>query len=154
MRPVKLLLINCLVLVFIGCEQSSKSFEGKVLEKIETCFKMDDCRVSIKDVTSFEWDILHVFKYNATLDDVKKAIGSEPKQYTEFTRKVIFTLNGTVVYFEELPTDVSGLIENEIIFDIPDNKTYKSYSINESEFKVYREEIKEDEYFFELRQLN
>lgn len=154
MKKINYVLIYTLILLFSTCNKGSKSFEERLLDKIENCQEIDDCKVSIKEITNFKWDVMLVFKYNATFDDVKNAIGLEPDKYTEFTRKIIFTLKGNVVYFEELQTDVSGLNENEIIFDIPDSTTYNSYPVARSNFRVFRQDKEEGVYYFELQQLD
>jgi len=141
-------------LSFINCDIQNQSFEKKIVSEIVKCKKIDKCKIKVKNITDFEWDSMHVFKYNATFDDVKKVIGSNPKKYTEFSRKIIFTLKNDVVYFEELPEDVSRLKENQIVFDIPDNMTSKTYFKDNSIFNVYKEEIIDGKYFFQLKLLS
>lgn len=151
MKRTIILLATSFALILSSCDSKTKSLEKKLLTQIKTCANKSDCKVSIEDVTSFEWDKFYVFKYNATYQDVEKVIDSKPIRYTEFTRKWIFTLKGNVVYFEELPTDISGVIENEVIFDIPNTETFKSYPIESATFTVKKEEIKTGKYFYKLR---
>ncbi len=153
MRRVIILLLTSFVLILSACDNGIKSFEKRIVAQIKACANKSNCLVSIGDITDFKWDTLYVFKYNATYNDVQKAIGTKPPNYTEITRKIIFTLKGSIVYFEELPTDVSGVIENEVVFNIPDTKTYKSYTIDSANFHVTSEEIRKGEYFYELNQI-
>jgi hypothetical protein len=146
---LNIILLSCF---FVGC-QSNNAFEDEILAEIKLCSSESTCTINISQIMNFEWDEMYIFKYNATYDDVQKAIGLPPKEYTEFTRKIIFTSNGKVVYFKELPTDISGVLENEIIFDIDDAVTYKSYFVKDATFSVAKEEIKEGKYFYELTQL-
>lgn len=146
---LNIILLGCF---FVGC-QSNNAFEDEILTEIKLCSSEKTCTINMSQIMDFDWDKMYVFKYNATYDDVKNAIGIEPPKFTEFTRKVIFSLNGKVVYFSELPTDISGLLENEIIFDIDDASTYKSYPVEKATFKVSKEEIKEGQYFYELIQV-
>jgi len=143
---LNIVLLSCCL---VGC-QSNNTFEGEILAEIKLCSDEEICTVNMSQIMDFEWDKMYVFKYNATYDDVKNAIGTEPFKFTEFTRKVVFSLNGKVVYFRELPTDISGVLENQIIFDINDAESYKFYPLEKAVFKVSKEKIKEGEYFYEL----
>ena len=141
-----------LSMLFASCDNSTESIDKRILQTIEDC-GTDECVFSIKDIVDFEWDVLHAFKYNATLDDVQQVLGSKPKMHTEFTKKTIFTFKGDIVFFEEIPIDIEGLVKNEIIFDIPDNKTYKSYSINEANFDVTKKAFRKGQYYYQLEEL-
>lgn len=130
----------------------SNTFESKITKKIESNCKQNSCTISIKDVTDFTWDKMYVFKYNVTLEEVNKVLGLNFANYTEFTRKIIFTSGGKVVYREEEKTNIEGLVNNEVVFDIPDTINYKAYNIEDAKFTVIEKEFDKGKYF-ELTQI-
>lgn len=133
-----------------GCK--SNTFESKITNKIESGCKQNTCTISIKDITDFTWDKMYVFKYNVTLKEVNKVLGVNFANYTEFTRKIIFTSGGKIVYEEEEKTNIEGLVNNEVVFDIPDTMNYKFYYIEEAKFTVIQKEFDRGKYF-ELMQI-
>jgi len=133
-----------------GCK--SNTFESKITNKIESSCKQNSCAISIKDITDFTWDKMYVFKYNVTLKEVNKVLGVNFANYTEFTRKIIFTSGGKIVYEEEEKTNIEGLVNNEVVFDIPDTMNYKFYNIEEAKFTVIQKEFDRGKYF-ELMQI-
>ena len=128
-----------------GCK--SNTFENKITNKIESNCKQNSCTIRIKEITDFNWDKMYVFKYNVTLEEVNKVLGVSLENYTEFTRKIIFTSGGKIVYEEEEKTNIEGLINNEVVFDIPDTINYKAYNIEEAKFTVIEKEFDRGKYF-------
>jgi hypothetical protein len=126
------------------------STEGKLVTRINTtCSDSNSCTIRLKDVTDFDWDRVYVFKYTARKSEIEKVIGVPFPQYEEFKRSIIFVKGGKLVHGEANPTDVEGLINNEVVFDIADGETYKSYS-SESQFEVRRKNFQGGVYY-ELR---
>lgn len=142
-------IVLALVLLY-GCGEKGidpNSIEGKIVEKANSiCQVPDNCTIRLKDVTSFGWDKVYVFKYNASLEDIKKALGFELPAYTEFTRRIIFLKDGKIVYQEEEPTSVEGPVNGEVVFDIPDDAVYKSYN-DDAAFKVKRRTFQKGTYY-------
>lgn len=126
------------------------STEGKLVTRISTtCGDSNSCTIRLKDVTDFEWDRVYVFKYTASKSEIEKVIGVPFPQYKEFKRSIIFVNGGKLVHGEANPTNVEGLINNEVVFDIADGDTYKSYS-SENRFEVSRKNFQRGVYY-ELR---
>jgi hypothetical protein len=149
MISMKRLIILTLVLLY-GCGEKGidpNSIEGKIVSKVNsTCRVLGSCTIRLKDLTSFEWDKVYVFKYNASLEDINKALGFELPAYTEFTRRIIFLREGEGVHREEEPTSVEGPVDGEVVFDIPDDAVYKSYNADVT-FKVRRRTFEQGAYY-------
>jgi hypothetical protein len=141
------------VLILSSCSKHS-NFEATIADKIKnSCKENSECTINVKDLTDFNWDKMFVFKYNASLEDVNKVVGANAGKYTEFMRRIIFTLNNKVVFNEEQPTNIEGLTEGEIVFDIPDSLTYKSYDVNTAIFLSRTRESNSTTYY-ELTQVH
>ena len=117
------------------------------------CQYADTCIVRITELTNFAWDRMYVFSYRATRDDIRKSLGVELPQYTEFTRKIVFLKEGKVIHSEEYPSNVEGLMNGEVVFDIPDNSVHKDYTPDTAVFNVTRRNF-EKGVWFELKQKN
>lgn len=114
--------------IAIGCKKDNTPFEAKLLSAISSkCQGRFPCTLPIKDVTDFEWDKLYVFKYTAHRGIVEKAVGHELRDFQEFHRRIIFTNRGNIVLYDEEPTNIEHVINNEVVFDIPDSNDYGSY---------------------------
>ena len=143
--------ITLFLLEITGCKHTE--FDDKIARKVKAACKGDGlCTIEIKDVTEFQWDKMYVFKYNSSIEDITKAIGSSPGHYSEFTRKIFFTRGNRIVYSEEEDANVERLLNGEVVFDIPDSINYKVYPIERAKFKV---EVKEYEkgIYYQLSQL-
>ncbi len=141
-------------LIFSSCSNKRSNIEAKIADKIKNgCNENSECTINVKELTDFNWDKMYVFKYNASLEDVNKAVGANAGKYTEFMRRIIFTLNNKVVFNEEQPTNIEGLTEGEIVFDIPDSLTYKSYNANAAIFLSRTRESNNTTYY-ELTQVH
>jgi len=134
------------------------SIEGKLVTKINsTCGQSSNCTIGLRDVTDFDWDRAYVFRYTARKSEIEKVIGAPFPRYEEFERSIIFLNGGKVVYSEADPTDVEGLLNNQVVFDIADGDSYKSYS-PESRFEVRRKNFQRGVYYeltlIQSRQMN
>lgn len=149
----RLVIVILLLIPLQGCGTktiNSSSVEGKLVTRINsTCQSSSVCTIRVKDVTNFDWDKMYVFKHTATSDQMNKAVGLPLPPYEEFERKIIFVNVGKVVYSEADPTDVEKPIDQEVMFDIPDDAQYKSYG-RDSVFKVTRKSFSNGVYY-ELR---
>lgn len=143
------------LIIFESCGPKTvdpHSIEGKLVTRIKTtCGESTKCTVRLRDVTDFAWDRVYVFKYTATQSELEKAIGAPFPQYVEFKRSIIFLKGGKLVYGEANPTDVEAPINDQVVFDIPDTDTYRSYSF-ESEFEVQRKHFERPYYKLNLIQ--
>jgi hypothetical protein len=131
-----------------GCKKETTSgFESKLVSAITTkCQSQAPCTLRIKDMTNFEWDKLYVFKYTASHEVVEKVIGKPLKDYNEFHRRIVFTHNGHIVFYEEEPTNVEHVINNEVVLDIPDSADYRVYGAD-SVFTVQKVSTSEGSYY-------
>ncbi len=130
---IKHILIIIILLTFTGC--SELNIEKKIVNTIEdNCIKENKCIIIIKELTNFNWDRMYVFKYNTTSEDIRNVIGSTPPHFTEFSRKIIFKLNSSIVHYEEECSNVEGLTNGEVIFDLNENEIYKEYTIEDAVF--------------------
>jgi hypothetical protein len=126
------------------------SIEGKLVTKIKTtCGESTGCTIGLRDVTDFAWDRVYIFNYAVTKDQIEKIIGAPFPRYEEFKRSIIFLNGGKVVYSEADPTDIEGVINDQVVFDIAARGNYKAYS-SESRFEVQRKSFSRGVYY-ELR---
>jgi hypothetical protein len=136
-----------------GCKKHNPRFEAKLVSAITTkCQSQFPCTLRIKDVTDFEWDKLYVFKYTAHRGVVEKAVGHQLKDYGEFRRRIAFTNKGNIVLYEEEPTNIEHLVNNEVVFDIPDSSDYRIYD-SDATFAVQKIPIPDGSYY-ELKKAN
>jgi hypothetical protein len=131
-----------------GCKKETTSgFESKLISAITAkCQSQVPCTLRIKDVTDFEWDKLYVFKYTASREVVEKVIGNPLKSYNEFHRRIVFTDNGHIAFYEEEPTNIEHVINNEVIFGIPDSTDYRAYDAD-SVFTVQKVSTSNSSYY-------
>jgi len=126
------------------------SIEGKLVTTIKTnCGESTGCMIRLRDVTDFAWDRVYVFNYAVTKDQIENIIGTPFPRYEEFKRSIIFLDGGKVVYSEADPTDIEGVINDQVVFDIAARGNYKVYS-SESRFEAQRKSFSRGVYF-ELR---
>ena len=150
---VRLAIVILALVLLESCGRKSinpNSVEGKLVARINsTCQDSSVCTIRVRDVTNFDWDKMYVFKYTATSDQMNKAVGLPLPPYEEFERKIIFVGGGKVVYSEADPTDVEKPIDQEVVFDMPDDALYKSYG-RDSVFRVTKKSFSNGVYY-ELR---
>ena len=129
-----LIFVAISVLLFRSCGGETidpKSVEGRLVASItKNCEDSKVCTIRLRDATNFDWDKVYVFKYTATRDEIARVIGFPLPRYEEFKRKIVFLNAGKLAYSEADPTDIEGLINEEVVFDIPDNESYRTFSSN------------------------
>lgn len=129
--------IFIIFLIFSITSCDKLTIEDKIRDSIKrTLNNKKTLVVDVSKITDFKWDKMYVFKYTATKDEIDNIIGSSDYIYTEFTRRIIFILNDKIVYVDELPTNIEGLVDDEVVFDIPDDSIYKVYSIDNAIFNI------------------
>jgi hypothetical protein len=140
-----------LILELTCCSDSKPGpIERKIAAKIAACKDQAPCRIVMSEITDFQWDRMYAFKYGATREDVQIVLGTPPSQYTEFTRKIVFLNQGTVVYIEENPSNIEHPTAGEVIFDIPDSDVYRAYDRERAVFLARKETEEEFGVFYEL----
>jgi hypothetical protein len=133
MKKIYIYIVGVLLLIFTSCN----SIDSKIISEFEIQkSKTDSCMINISDIVDFKWDTMYAFAYDATYSDISKVIGTKPNNVHELTRKLIFTLNDSIVYYEEHSIDIEKLKKNEVVFDIPDSMSYKVYPKEKAIFKV------------------
>ncbi len=114
MKRFSIIRILILILMF-GCSKSGL-IEQAIGEKIEDC-KLDvPCIVKIKDLTSFQWDEMHVFSYGSDIGEIEKTLRTKFPNYVEFKRRIIFLKDGKIVHWENEPTDIEAMTEGQVTF--------------------------------------
>jgi hypothetical protein len=138
---MKKLYIMSLLALFASCNSVTnkiiKEYKKQISEK-------DSCIINISNLVDFEWDKMYSFKYTRGIMEEKlpKTILNKLNgtNTNEFASKIIFTLNDSIVYYEEHSIDIERIIKNQVVFDISDTATYKIYPKEKAIFKVTREE--------------
>lgn len=147
----RLLLIGLMLLAVSGC--GANNIETRIAGRVRAqCETPNPCIVRISDLTDFQWDEMYVFLYSASVDQMEQVLGAPVTEKDEFSRKVVFRWQGKVVRYEELPTDVSNLVDGEVVFDVADREYYKLYSVDSAVFRVEKKEFSNGIYY-ELRQV-
>ena len=120
-------LFGSILCFLLGCS-GSRGLENRMVTRIENnCASSPKCTLRMKDVTEFAWDRMYAFKYTASEKEVEDALGVKPGVFRELQRKLVFTKNGRIVFQEDEPTNVEHPIKDEVVFDIPDNASYRVY---------------------------
>ena len=104
MKPLPQVILALFFFFFSGCQLGKHrgQIEQKLAAKIgEKCKPSNPCIIRAKDITDFNWDKLYAFHTNATQDDMNKVFGSTLPKYNEFSRKIIFTKEGKIIYAED-----------------------------------------------------
>jgi hypothetical protein len=123
-----------------------ESLEAKLATKFNNCESPTTCTIRLREETNFEWDKFYVFKYKATRDEIRKALGFSLPRYQEFKRKLVFVNDGQLVYYEEEPTDIESLIDQEVVFDMPDEANFVSYGAD-AVFQVSKKRFQRGVYY-------
>jgi hypothetical protein len=126
------------LLLLLGCSRSGP-VERQIGDRVNACVSSNPCIVSIKDVTDFQWDQMHVFEYGATLDDIQKSIGTDYPDYVEFKRRLVFLKNGRVIHREDEPANIERPVNGQVSFDESYNNPHWSFT---PETAVFRAEKK------------
>lgn len=147
MRVVMLTVFGLVLLQSCGrVTIAPESLEAKLAIKFNKCESSTTCTIRLREETDFVWDKFYVFKYEATRDEIRKALGFSLPRYQEFKRKLVFVNDGKLAYYEEEPTDIESLIDQEVVFDIPDDANFISYGAD-AVFQVSKERFERGVYY-------
>jgi hypothetical protein len=116
-----------------GC--SKNEIVNGIVAKAKSC-GANECILQIRSLTKFDWDELYVFDSSVSPEIVEDAIKTKYEKYMEFTRPIIFTLKGKIMYSENDPVDIEGVLNNEVIFNYPDSVKYQVYNHGNAIFKI------------------
>ena len=139
-------MVTLLAFSLTGCSLRSRKVESKLVDRIGHCPNMETCVVEISEGTTFDWDRAYTFKYNACRAEREQAIGLPDAHFKELMRQMVVTKLGRVVYEESEPTNVEHPIKDEVIFDIPDGKSYQAYYRN-TRFRVSKQDSEWGAYY-------
>lgn len=128
--------IGCLFLLFTSCD----SIDNKIIAEYKKQTSItDSCIINISNHVDFEWDKLYAIKYTVVNEkDLPQSINKRLADINELKDKLIFTLNDSIVYYEEHRINIEKVKKNEVIFDIPDTSVYKVYPKEKAIFRVMR----------------
>jgi len=140
---MKKIYIIGLLAFFISCNSVNDKIIAEYKRQIS---EKDSCIIDISNLVDFRWDKMYVFEYGAVDNSNFPKSVNDILVYLDvhsngFTRKLVFTLNDRVVYYERHYVDIEETTKNEVIFDVlPGSSTYKIYPKEKAIFKVTREE--------------
>jgi hypothetical protein len=134
---------RCLVLAMacglVGC-RADLGTEQHIAQSIKAeCHDTWPCQISLRRSTPFQWDELYVFKFTASKAEIEKTIHTTISNYNELTRYLVFTSDGRAVRIESEPTDVEHPIKDELVFEMPDSVSYRTFAAGTT-FAVTREQ--------------
>lgn len=136
--------------ILSGCFK--QTVENKIVNYVETNCKQFPCTVRIIEITDFDWDKMYVFDYGVPFDEIEKVTGTNISVKVEFTRKLIFTRDGKLVRYEELPTDIENIVNNEVVFGDSNNYSHtKIYSAENAIFEAQKY-LQGNETYYHLKQ--
>jgi hypothetical protein len=128
-----------------GCSQLD-TIEKKVANKIDDC--VQPCLIVLKDQTSFDWDKVYIFGVPATLEEINDAIGIPYSKYEEFTRPLIFVKGNEIVYSENNPSDIEGIMDGQLVFgNATDTIKYNLFTSENAVFEVRKRKSKSKTYY-------
>ena len=153
MKIVNFLTLFLLLLLFFACNRNNKTIEKQVIQDINRHIgDKNKHLLNIRKITNFNWDRLVVFNYAVSLETVNEAINSKYIHYREFTRPWIFLKDGKIVYYENNPSDVETLLNNQVLFEFPDSLKYQSYTPQNAIFRTEKKSF-DHGYYYSLSQL-
>jgi hypothetical protein len=84
---------------------------------------------------------MHVFEAGASLDEIKKSLGTEFPDYVEFTRRIVFLKDGRIVHREDEPTDIERAVNGQVSFGDSHTDTHSSYTPETAVFRAEKQEF-------------
>lgn len=129
-------IIPFLTLFLCSCQLAT--FERKIVNEITNRCKEFPCIIQINEITEFEWSKLYVVNYGADVTEIEKVEGISIPERTKFKRKIIFTKNGQITHYEELPTHIGEITNNQIFFDNIATNDYEVYTFENAKFEVQK----------------
>lgn len=136
---MKEIAITLIFITLISCNNTKLNTHTKIKDYIDNnCDKTDSCYINLSDLLDFSWDTMYIISSGVQEDDLLKINKSIPITNQDFVDKILFTLNGKVVLYEEYPVqNVEHAVKNEIVFGKKNN--YESFEYNDAKFLVTKE---------------
>lgn len=133
--------------VLIGCKNNGNgALENRIALSISENCKDENCIVDISKITPFTWHKMYVFKETASLEAIENALNQKYPYYNDVARRLIFLDSiGTIVYHEDIFPNVEGVMNNGVLFQIPDTSNYRVFT--QSIFTVTTEKLDNRVYY-------
>lgn len=135
---MKNILTVLILFLIVSCK--NENFEERVFEDVINAKKTE---IDLKDYTNFKWDTAFVFHKISNLEYIESIIKKRYNNYEEFTRPIIFTKDGKIVYSENRKGNLEGFTEYQFIYP---NNIYSIKDKANSKFNVKIEETKNGKY--------
>ena len=132
--------------LLLGCSRSG-TVERQIGNRVKACTPSAPCIVKIKDVTEFQWDQLYVFESGASLDEIRKSIGTDYPDYVEFKRRLVFLKDGRIIHREDEPTDVEGPANGEVSFAESHSDRHLSFTPEKAVFRAEKKTFNDGVYY-------
>ena len=130
----KVFFIIIFSIALFGC---NGTIEDKIVDNIKNNCRQYPCLVRMNKLTDFSWDKVYVFGDAVSDAQIEQTVSTKvPDKKNEFARTIVFTKEDKVVYYEELPTDIEGMVKNQLTFDNVEPTTYKSYAVENAAFEI------------------
>lgn len=139
------------LLGLVSC--GKKTVEDNIVNYIENNCKQFPCAIKIKEATDFNWDKMFVFDYGADIGEIERTVGTSIPRKKEFSRKLVFTKEGNLVHYDELPTNIEGIVDNQVGFDNVGSYSHKVYLVDDAVFEAQKYS-QSDKTYYQLKQLN
>jgi hypothetical protein len=105
------LLIGILSILIMYLNYESTFLQDKIASHVKkNCKNRDDCYLSLKDITNFEWDKFYIIKIGA---DINKILGFEYSFNRDISTSYVFLKDGKIVYHYE--DFLKGTLDFEMI---------------------------------------
>ena len=117
--PWLIAVVSAAALGAFSCSPTAPAdqFEISIKREIQRkCVGAEPCTIRLTAATSFSWDTLYVFPYPTTRSEIETVLGKPVHEYTEFSKRFVFVLNGEIVHEESTPINVEHPLNGEVLF--------------------------------------
>jgi hypothetical protein len=90
---------------------------------------------------------MYIFKENMSLEQINSTLGFEYPYFEDIAKRIVFVKGNRVIFHEDEFPGVETTKNCELVFDLGDKVSFKSYSPGEAIFKVRRIEFSNGIYF-------
>ncbi len=143
----KIISLITIVLLLVSCNREKGKMELLLTKEIEDC-KSLNCEIELKEITDFEWEKVYIFQMPVPKEYVNRTIGIDYIDYTEFTRPIIFTNKGKIVYSENNQASIESLIPEQVIVGgLMDTTKVWIFNVNQAIFKARVKENNHTKYY-------
>jgi hypothetical protein len=143
-----IILIGMVLLTGCGKIQNHK-IKNKIISTIDMkCQNTNECTISIKKITDFDWDRLVLFNEGASRQEINSVLGFEYRGDTDLKILTFFLYKGKIVYHEEEDYDPEK--PSKLFVQYPNPKLHHmKFSADKAIFKAKKEKI-DGEYYYTI----